>query len=521
MAILIANIGTSDLAVKIDDFYFPMGFDPNEPTIDYSGLTPDEETAWKTKDEFIAQQIGQELNLNTSKIQFRELTENILKEYLDNPTKWQERILPGGFYGVIAKAYHEFEVKKAYIFITNQNPPQAEDTAYLFDILKAWLANRYRDLTLIPVAIPQTIIPTNQDGLLEFYYRFFRENFGEPQSEEVVLVSIKGGTNQMETALKLQAITSGIPNLLFIEPILSIKNILNGQTSECVLTSYWKYFRQQKYQIVAQLLQGWDFGGAIAILRSWQKVLKFLNQYQVIGSEEITRSRENVDLVIKALSCACCLFNLDLENGQKILKDNPKLASANGLKLNDFIGENKYESLLNLYTTALINRELNQIGIFLISLSSFQEGLLYKIIEIYGGLREREPKLNYRYINRNYIELLLELREKDQGITGIKELWLQQRELLEGLDYWLEQRNNLIHGIEGISLNKIHDLNDERPPKACAYRDITLVMAKLLKNNLLQLPNEYKEQFVNGAEYYIYSNVKEWAIATLESETHH
>ncbi len=41
MAILIANIGTSDLAIKIDDYYFPVGFEWNEPNLDKSGLTDD------------------------------------------------------------------------------------------------------------------------------------------------------------------------------------------------------------------------------------------------------------------------------------------------------------------------------------------------------------------------------------------------------------------------------------------------------------------------------------------------
>ncbi|MBW4598420.1 MAG: hypothetical protein KME29_02100 [Calothrix sp. FI2-JRJ7] len=34
MTILIANIGTSDLLIKIDDYYVPVGFDRSEPNID-------------------------------------------------------------------------------------------------------------------------------------------------------------------------------------------------------------------------------------------------------------------------------------------------------------------------------------------------------------------------------------------------------------------------------------------------------------------------------------------------------
>ncbi|NER05868.1 MAG: hypothetical protein F6K17_26395, partial [Okeania sp. SIO3C4] len=49
-AILIANIGTSDLAVKkIEDInrYIPIGFDRNEPNIDYSDLTEEEKSNWE------------------------------------------------------------------------------------------------------------------------------------------------------------------------------------------------------------------------------------------------------------------------------------------------------------------------------------------------------------------------------------------------------------------------------------------------------------------------------------------
>jgi len=44
MAILIANIGTSDLAVKIEEYFIPVGFDRSEPNIniDDPALTDDQ-----------------------------------------------------------------------------------------------------------------------------------------------------------------------------------------------------------------------------------------------------------------------------------------------------------------------------------------------------------------------------------------------------------------------------------------------------------------------------------------------
>jgi len=167
MTILIANIGTSDLAVKIDDYYLPVRFDRSEPNLDQSNLTEDEKIIWSNdwrQDDIINKlcpEIGIEIYPDvTTKLSFRELTEKLLAVY---------------------------------------------------------------------------------------------------EKDEAILVSIKGGTPQMQTALRLQAVASTISKQLFIDPQLSVKNILHGQPSPCQLTAYWKYMRNQNYKTVETLLERWDF----------------------------------------------------------------------------------------------------------------------------------------------------------------------------------------------------------------------------------------------------------------------
>ncbi|MFM7790625.1 MAG: hypothetical protein ACKO90_21720, partial [Microcystis panniformis] len=71
--------------------------------------------------------------------------------------------------------------------------------------------------------------------------------------ESTILVNVKGGTLHQKTALKIQAIASDFKNLLFIDPILDLNQLLEGKNSECQLTSYWLYQRNQKYQTVKLL----------------------------------------------------------------------------------------------------------------------------------------------------------------------------------------------------------------------------------------------------------------------------
>jgi len=89
MSILIANIGTSDLAIKINvngqERYLPI--DPlSEPNQDKSGLTPEEINMWeKPYLYFQSSGLYSELGFTANVPSSRELTERLLASYQDNP----------------------------------------------------------------------------------------------------------------------------------------------------------------------------------------------------------------------------------------------------------------------------------------------------------------------------------------------------------------------------------------------------------------------------------------------------
>ncbi|MEG3861094.1 hypothetical protein [Microcoleus sp. herbarium12] len=301
-AILIANIGTSDIAVKIDDYYIPVGFDRTEPNLNESGLTEDEAIVWDAqfRQSYIIKDLCPELEVTVTKnnqqsFSFRELTQKLLAAYEKDETgTWHDRIRPGRIWGVLKTATQDpkFQVKQAYIFVTDQpefildsksgeQKPNKQgypsDSIHLFSILKKWFEREMPDLELICKVIPQNISAVDRDELLNYYYQFF---FQHIRSEQTILIGIKGGTPQMQLALTMQAIASSVTNQLFINPQLSPKNILRGQASECDFTSYWRYMRSQKYQDAKIILESrWDFRGAISILDGWLTTLKFLKPY--------------------------------------------------------------------------------------------------------------------------------------------------------------------------------------------------------------------------------------------------
>ena len=144
------------------------------------------------------------------------------------------------------------------------------------------------------------------------------------------MISIKGGTPQMQTALRIQAIASSLAKQLFIDPKLSIKQVLAGEASECELTSYWRYMRTQRYQSVKLLLdERWDFDGARQILKDWSKVLEFLDKRQISKEINLSNAKTRIKKIVQALNLGVNYLNLD----NSITKEsNPELASDSEFK---------------------------------------------------------------------------------------------------------------------------------------------------------------------------------------------
>lgn len=560
--IIIANIGTSDIAIKIEDFYIPIGFDRNERNINYDGLTEDEKLVWdkELKDSYILEYLCPELGIEvrTAKngkksFSFRELTKRIWEVYQKDEETWHQRIRPGRIWGVIDSARQEkFKTKEVYIFVTDQLQPHALDTIYLFEILEKWFKREYPNLTLIKQVIPKEIPANNQDLLLNYYYKFFNSI----TQDKTILISIKGGTPQMQTALKMQAISSGLAKQLFIDPQLSIKQVLAGEASECELTSYWRYMRTQRYQSVKLLLnERWDFDGARQILKDWSKVLEFLDKTQTSEEINLSNAKNRITKIVQALNLGVNYLNLDYSTTKE---SNPELASDSEFKawiINQ--GEAKF---LNLYTQCRIYWELEQVANFLARMSSFYESTLERLIvvldgekyfrdnksldiplvrqeigenlwnQFYNEQQQYSPKLrNYqnnpdgvkldnRFAKRNFIDKLLIPHSKVDRID-----WDSILKSLKSLDFWAEQRNNLIHYSTGISKSKMHDLWNQRNNKAtfaCQPSQICNVMADICQSELGLIDKEYQNNFVcDKAEFYLYSDIREWVFQQLNNDS--
>ena len=280
MTVLVANIGTSDLAFKFGEHYLPLGFDRDEPNSDFSDLNEREKQIWDFRYKYLADILSPKLDIEPharGQVSFRELTEKLCKIYLgSNSEKADIYFIPSRILGIIDTAVRDFKIDKAHIFVTDQNRPHHQDSVHLFPILQKWFGNRHPNLTLIEQKIPGDIQLNKIDPLLQYYRSFFNELVIERGVQETILISSKGGTPQMQNALKFEALGSVFPKQLLIDPKLSIKKVLLGEPSDCQLDSYWQYWRNQKYQTAKRLLERWDFDGAINILKSWRDILKFL-----------------------------------------------------------------------------------------------------------------------------------------------------------------------------------------------------------------------------------------------------
>ncbi|MCC3415737.1 MULTISPECIES: hypothetical protein [unclassified Microcoleus] len=538
-AILIANIGTSDITVKIDDYYIPVGFDRNEPNIDESGLTDDEKTVWdaQLRQSYIISELCPELGVTVTEnrngqksFSFRELTQKLLATYEKDATgTWHDRIRPGRIWGVLQTATQDanFQVKQAYIFVTDQ--PEfildkksgkekfnllgyPSDSIHLFNILKKWFQQEMPDLELICKVIPKHIPAVDRDELLNYYYQFF---FQHIRSEQTILIGIKGGTPQMQLALTMQAIASSVTSQLFINPQLSVKNILNGKASECDFASYWRYMRSQKYQDVQIILESrWDFRGAICILDKWLATLKFLKPY--IDDPKLSASNELLSRIVKTLEVGDYCLNLDCQTAKDFLVNNPQLASKLSKKLVKQVSN--YDSLLNLYSQCCIYYNLDQIANFLSRMSSFYEGVLEQTATQIG-IDIDFPYLKNRFEKRNFIsEKILQRNQASE-----QQAWQEILLLLKSLDYWCSHRNQLIHHGKGMSKKRMKLLYQEEVKKehldTCPPDRIIEHMAKILTSNLEIVKPEYLHQFVRtSTHHYIYSEVKDWAIAQLLHE---
>jgi len=564
MTILIANIGTSDLAVKLTDFdyYVPIKFDRNEPGVVLEGLEDEEIYLWENRERFVAELLcrdefgipfkekkrGEDTVFEFS---FRELTEKLLHAYRNNPETWEPRLCPGRIAGVLQSAMETYDVKDARIFVTDQQPPQPGDSVFLFEILKLWVERQGWDLILHSQVLDPAKPANDLDQMLEEYYKFFRQI---PMQDDI-LVSIKGGTPQMQTAIKVQTISTGLQHL-FLDPQLSVKAILAGDFSACQPSSYWQYRRSQKYQIVELLLQRWDFDGARQVLKDWKKTLDDLRDRGLPEQPQLSANQKIIDRAIGALDMAVCYLNFD-EAGAKTAFE--KLRKPKELK--QIV--NGYDKLLNLYTTCRIFWNLEQIANFLPRLGSFCEETLHQIFlqlngeryfdrrnhphdwwlkksqvegELFALFSDRERKTNakferhnfhqeptYRFpgrlSKRNFAEALI-LYQK--GNCSSSQTLLDS---LTKLDYWVDKRNQIIHSANGVSKKTMQEvlagdrkLKDQKALDACEPAAIVAEMTEMSRETytLFGKSSSGLLKFVGqDTPHYIYDEIAGWVVEQL------
>jgi hypothetical protein len=120
------------------------------------------------------------------------------------------------------------------------------------------------------------------------------------------------------------------------------------------------------------------------------------------------------------------------------------------------------------------------------------------------------------------VQALVEYRNNPQEI----EEWQSIMKSLQQLDFWIEQRNQLIHTATGYSKPLMVKLFNEYKPDEnsnisapCHPDEILGIMEAILKNKLVDLKTIYRNMFVgNEAEYYIYTLVNNWVVNTLVSD---
>lgn len=394
-------------------------------------------------------------------------------------------------------------------------------------------------------------------------------------SEEVMLVSNKGGTGQMKTALQLQSMSiSATDRLLFINPQLSIKDVFSGLSSQSQIESYWRYMRTQKYQTVRLLLERWDFDGAIQVFKDWQDYLDYLKTQGIIDKKNVEQSREFSNLISSALKFSLSCSNLDFKIATSIAEQGIKLAENYSDNINkDFstlknFTDNYYQHfqyrLLHLYTLNRINRQLEQNALFLTLLSTFCEEILHGLIINWDGnanywkeqpesakfelnvtklenhrvelwnnfvTLQRQNKytqnfgdrdirfytLNNRYNKRNFAESIVKYRNQEQEI----EAWNQLSSILQKLDFWIDKRNDLIHSAKGLSWELMQELYNDYSSKhgdaqLCKPDEILPLIGEILKNPLINLSDDDMNNFVGTeANHYIYSFVRNWVVNQL------
>ncbi len=585
MAILIANLGTSDISVRPQgkDFYLPVQFDRNEPNLVLPEPGSTEAELWPQRESLVCDLLCAELGVAVTRppqgkpsFRFRDFTEKLWQAYQQDPVAWADRIRPGRIFGVMQSAQERFGLTKAYLFVSDQEPPHPQDTVYIFDLLQAWLRAKMPALSVKKVTIPPEIALNKDDPLLEFYAGFFNRLSRELRSQtsptppresgqNLVLVSIKGGTGQMQTALRTQAIASAIQHQAILEPQMAVSHVLQGEPSPCRAGAYWQYAKSQRFQTVRLLLnERWDFDGAATILNDWQKFLSWLVENNFA---EVTASAAHLRAVVAMLRTAQNAWNLAQKDAYR-LATNPNYAQAGAdSHLADLVSEEGYDSLLNLYTQCRILWKHGQTANFLVRMSSFYEEAQLRILKVLEGEQVLEGDLEDWMLNANQVKAIrngklwqtlkanvrarpyherftnhpfhhnprFQIQGRDNKSALLETLLTLKPDRqqsghnllqeLAKLDFWASSRNKIIHNADGLAatrldpyLNRARQQQHPLASRACQAGDILSVMASICASDLNLVCPDYRKKYLAGVGkgyFYIYGEARQWVLDQL------
>ncbi|MBE9176922.1 hypothetical protein IQ225_19190, partial [Synechocystis salina LEGE 06155] len=195
-SILLANLGTSDLAIKHSKYgyFIPLSFN-SEPNLIRPTAGSDEYQAWQERDSLL-QEIYGELEIHQERPVFRLVTEKLSEKLkqTEDFTKWYPRIIPVRLLGFISQALENRKFKNIhtiYLFTTNQGSPgHISDTVYVFDIIEIWLERWLQDKNYKHINIRKIEVdfsPINLDRLFDFYYKKIDGLISDDQKEITAL----------------------------------------------------------------------------------------------------------------------------------------------------------------------------------------------------------------------------------------------------------------------------------------------------------------------------------------------
>jgi hypothetical protein len=573
MSILLINLGTSDISVKIGTFFIPIGFDRNEPNMTLPPEERAEISQWANRSgtikEFASEELGIELNSDEKLADhFREFTRVLLERYKTDPEYWHPRISMDRIWGAIKTASNSRDaLETLHCFVTDQIPAFKSDTIYLFEILQRWLQKRLSDeqsyensevnLGIVQdLPVKMHLISFNPNDLqkaVDFYSTALLK-IENPNS--VAFVSAKGGTPNMQTALQLQSMAIGFKAVILLDTQADPVRMLNGEPAQFRKTANWRLLQIQKFESAKQLLLRWDFDGARTLLEEWRTgPLQSLSHRRIFDDlSQLKKSNEALVRVNRVLSAAVAILNFDSKSAQKILAKKGKLDKE--AVLSPLF--NEYDPCLSLLSQCRIYAELNQVAFVLIALGSFYELAQNELIKKLGGYPffDVDEKVGYwslrpntmeegiwasfrqihsahlakrgysnfikdsnssikfkdRFIRMNFIRALIESgADKDDAcLSALKGL--------EKLDVWHDLRNDVIHRGIGASKKNIDIMADQKRQENlsyqqhCKYSDILAVMSDICR------PISNSPELIDRWDgYYIFGAAREWIFKQLDN----